>query len=64
MQFDKFSPDDFTLARLPFSYDPKAQCPLFKQFLLDFSNGYQDRVEWKIAWLHALVTNRIKNQVF
>lgn len=63
-QLSEHSPDIFSITRLPFSFDSKAKCPRFQQFIFEFCNGHLDRVKWIKAWLYALITNRLHNQVF
>jgi P4 family phage/plasmid primase-like protien len=64
LKFFEHSPEIFSITRLPFCYDPQAQCPLFLKFLHEFCDGHPDRVEWIKGWLYALITNRLHNQVF
>ena len=49
--------------QLPFSYDPKATCPLFQQFLHDVFENDEERIRLAQEWLGYLLTCETRAQM-
>lgn len=56
------SPDFFTLFALPFSFDPTAQCPKFKKFLLSSLGDEEDKIKLIREWIGLCMTPTTKYQ--
>jgi len=64
MTSSEWSPEFFVNTRLPFGYDPQAQCPNFHLFLKKFSEGHDDRIQFLRAYLKATVMSNTSFQMF
>lgn len=62
--FHNYSAEYFCVSKLSFPYIPGALCPNFMNFILSFSNGQEDRVQFLRAWLNALIFQRLHYQIF
>lgn len=60
----QITPDNAPIWCLPYAYDPAADCPTFKTWLLQAVDGDTETVEFLRAWLAALLTGRADLQKF
>ena len=64
IKFLPLSPDFFSVAKLPYKYDPKATCPLWEIFIEQVTNGNRVLAEMLQQWAGYLFMPTNKYQVF
>jgi len=52
----KLTPHYFTLTKLPYDFDPQAECPRWREFLADVMQGDTERIELLSQWAGYLLT--------
>jgi len=60
----KHTPHFFTLTRLPYDFDPQAECPRWREFLADVMQGDTERIELLGQWAGYLLTAGSKRHKF
>lgn len=60
----RHSPDIFLIGSCSYSYEPEAQCPRFMEFLADFCQGYEDRINMIRSFMWAVLNNYTDPQIF
>jgi len=63
-QLAPHTPHYFTLACLPFDYEPEARCPVWQTFLKDAMAGRQDLIELLQRWVGYLFRADLREQKF
>ncbi len=63
-ELEPITPDNAPIWCLPYAYDPGADCPTFKAWLLRAVDGDAETLEFLRAWLAALLTGRADLQKF
>lgn len=63
-ELEPITPDNAPIWCLPYAYDPDADCPTFKVWLLQAVDGDAETLEFLRAWLAALLTGRADLQKF
>jgi putative DNA primase/helicase len=58
------TPDYFTLVKLPYNYDPKAQCTGWLKFLDEVMEGDADRIHLLQQWAGYLLIPNLRRQQF
>jgi len=61
---DVLTPRYFSLAKLPYDYDPDAECPRWRAFLEDVMQGDAERIELLQQWAGYLLTQSLRQQKF
>ena len=64
MQLLPHNKKDYLTSTLPFDYDPKADCPITKQFLFDSVGGDDGQVQILRAFINATIKGRADLQRF
>ena len=54
----------FTLVKLPYDYDPKAECPKWLEFLDEIMEGDEERIHLLQQWIGYLLTTTLSEQKF
>lgn len=62
--FVPHTPRYFSLVRLPYNYEPHAQCPRWQAFLDDVMQGDAERIVLLQEWAGYLLTNSLKFHKF
>ena len=62
LKLKKHSMEYYSTVQLPFSYNSKAKCPLFQQYLADVFEGDQERIDLAQEWIGYLLTFETKAQ--
>ncbi len=63
-ELEPITPYNAPIWCLPYAYDPGADCPTFKAWLLQAVDGDAETLEFLRAWLAALLTGRADLQKF
>jgi P4 family phage/plasmid primase-like protien len=58
------TPGYFSLTRLPFDYDPAAECPTWKAFLAEIMEGDDERIDLLGRWVGYLFRPDLREQKF
>ena len=54
----------FTLSKMPFDYDPKAECPKWNMFLHQIMQGDIEKILLLQSWAGYLITDNLKSHKF